>query len=227
MPPNYQNAKIYKLYSYENDDVYYGSTVEKLSQRFSHHISDFKKYKEGKKNYITCFEILQLKSVMIELVELCPCNTKEELLQSEGYYIRNKKCVNKIIPDRKQKEYREDNKEKIVEKRKLRYQENKEKIREQTKKYYEEHKDFLKEYMKKYRESNIQYIKKYNKNRRLKYLDNKDKKKQYYLDNKDKIKQYREDNKDKRKQYYQDNKDKIKQYREKYKRKQDNNKIMN
>jgi hypothetical protein len=167
MSPNYQNAKIYKLYSYENDDVYYGSTVEKLSQRFSHHISDFKKYKEGKKNYITCFEILQLKSVMIELVELCPCNTKEELLQREGYYIRNNKCVNKFIPDRKQKEYKEQNNEHIKEYIKEWKEHNKEHIKTQSEEYYQQNREQILKKKKQYYQQNKDKINKQQRDKRL------------------------------------------------------------
>ena len=81
MPPNYQNGKIYKIYSYENDDVYYGSTVETLSRRMSSHRGKFKQYKEGKTNFTTSFIILEFETAKIELVEDFPCENKEQLLQ--------------------------------------------------------------------------------------------------------------------------------------------------
>ena len=103
--PDYSTSKIYKIYSYENDDVYYGSTCDTLCRRMTGHRNSYKRYKEGKTNYLyTSFNILELTSSKIELVENFPCNSKEELLQREGYYIRNNKCVNKIIPNRGKKE---------------------------------------------------------------------------------------------------------------------------
>ena len=35
--PNYQNGKIYKIHSYQTDDIYIGSTTNTLSRRFSEH----------------------------------------------------------------------------------------------------------------------------------------------------------------------------------------------
>ena len=51
--------------------------------------------------------------------------------------------LNKYIPARTLKEYREDNKEKIAEKIKKYYEDNKEKIKEQKKEYYENNKEKL------------------------------------------------------------------------------------
>ena len=111
--PNYQNGKIYKIFNYDNDDVYYGSTIETLSRRMSKHRANLKSYKQGKYHYTTSFKILEVPSATIELVEYCPCNTKEELLQREQYYIKNNDCVNKIIPLRTKQEYFEDHKSEI------------------------------------------------------------------------------------------------------------------
>jgi hypothetical protein len=93
---------------------------------------------------------LELTSAKIELVENCPCNSKEELLQREGYYIRNNNCVNKFIPDRTRKEYLETNKEKLKEYHKKYDETNKERIAERKKNYSETNKEKLKEYHKKY-----------------------------------------------------------------------------
>ena len=148
--PNYQNGKIYKIYSYENADVYYGSTVESLSARIAKHRCQMKLYKEGKKNYMTSFIILELTSAKIELVENYPCNTKEELLQREGYYIKNNNCVNKVIPDRNKKEWIEDNKEYISKYQKEYREEHQEANINAMKEWYQKNKEYRKEYMKKY-----------------------------------------------------------------------------
>ena len=111
----------------------------------------------------------------------------------------------KILGQRNQyyKQWREDNKDKI----KQYYEDNKDKILKQQEQYYKDNKDKRAEYHKQYRESNKDKIA--------------EQKKQYRKDNKDKIKQYYEDNKDKHsnymKQWYENNKDKVrkrgKQYR--------------
>ena len=130
--PDFSKAKIYKIYSYENDNVYYGSTVETLSCRMSHHRAHFKRYKNGKNAYITSFKILELTSAKIELVENFPCNSKEELLQREGFYIRNNNCVNKNIMGRTKKEYGYDTKENKKEYDIMYRESNKEKLNKQN-----------------------------------------------------------------------------------------------
>jgi hypothetical protein len=163
MPINYQNGKIYKIYSYENDDVYYGSTCETLSQRMARHRGHLKDYKNGKGANITSFKILELTSAKIELVEEFPCNSKEELLQREGYYIRNNNCVNKCIAGRTKKEYNEQycekNKEQIKEKKKEYRQQNKDKNKEYQKEYRQQNIEQIKEKKKEYREANREEIK--------------------------------------------------------------------
>ena len=147
--PNYQNGKVYKIVSNTDDDIcYIGSTTKKyLSQRMSEHRCEYKNWKNGKCNKIMVydlFETYQIKNCRIELLELVPCNSKDELTKKEGEYIRALNCVNKVIPDRiiDMKEYREQNKDK----NKLYREQNKDKIREQTKLYREQNKDKKKLY---------------------------------------------------------------------------------
>ncbi len=78
----------------------------------------------------------------IELYEDFTCERKEQLLQREGQVIREIVTLNKIISGRTDKEWREDNKEKIKE-----YKEtNKEKLKEKLKAYRETNKEKIKEY---------------------------------------------------------------------------------
>ncbi len=46
------------------------------------------------------FEAYGIKNCTIVLVELCPCDTKDELIKSEAHYIRARNCLNKNIPTR-------------------------------------------------------------------------------------------------------------------------------
>jgi len=192
---NYNNGKIYKIESSLGNMVYYGSTTKQyLSQRMTTHRSDYNKWLNGKHGLVMAFKLFEeygIENCKIILVENCPCESKDELSSKEAYYIRNFECVNKNVPGRTGKQYREDNKDKIAE---------------YTKEYREVNKDKIKEY----REVNKDKIKEYyedNKNKILEYA------KEYREVNKDKMKQYREDNKDKiaeyAKEYREVNKERI------------------
>ena len=133
--PDYQKGKIYKLIGYGK--TYYGSTTQLLCQRKTGHKRSYKNHRDCKSKEI--FELGD--DVDIVLVESYPCNNKEELHKRERYYIENFECVNKIIPTRTIKEWREDNKDKI-------------------KQYYEDNKDKNKIY----RENNKEHKKEYDKN---------------------------------------------------------------
>ena len=94
--PNYQDAKIYKIVNYENDDVYIGSTTEPtLARRLSGHVRDYKSYLDGKYNYVTSFKVIATGNYDIQLIELYPCNSKMELHAREGYWIKQMDCVKK------------------------------------------------------------------------------------------------------------------------------------
>jgi hypothetical protein len=164
----YQLGKIYKITSEHTDKIYVGSTCKKLlCQRLAAHSSNFNQWKKGKTDYTSSFELLGLGSVQITLLEAYPCETKDELLAKEKYWIEQYKdnIVNKNIPirtiDEKKeirkkhdKKYYEEYKEKISEKQKKYCEENKQIIIEKAKKYYEENK----EKAKKYYEENKQII---------------------------------------------------------------------
>jgi predicted GIY-YIG superfamily endonuclease len=102
--PDYQQAKIYKLVCSETNKIYIGSTVQKLNRRRSSHIHQSQKYKCSSVSFI---------NPTIHLLEDYPCNTKKELEERERYFIDNNDCVNKTIPTRTMKEWKESNKDKI------------------------------------------------------------------------------------------------------------------
>ena len=134
--PNYQNAKIYKLVSNISTDIYIGSTVNKLSHRLNLHKCNTNKCVS--KQLFANDAVVQ-----IILIELCPCNSKIELVAQEHHYITSLVCINKHIPfitnivvvngDEKEwkKEYYQANKEHSKEYNKEYYQSNKDKIKEQ------------------------------------------------------------------------------------------------
>jgi hypothetical protein len=146
---NYQNGKIYKIVDNTNGNIYIGSTYQTLQRRLSGHIKDFQRYLKDCKCYnISSFEILQNNNYSIELIELYPCNSKQELIKREGHYIKSLECVNKCVAGRTNAEYRIDNKDKILEYNKQYRIDNKDKISEVKKQYREENKKEIANYKK-------------------------------------------------------------------------------
>ena len=135
----YHNGKIYKIVDVGYNKCYIGSTTEKLSVRFCKHTHHYRTYDENnKKRYCRCFELFDeygVNNCKIELVETCKCETKEELLKYEGEHIRNNDCLNKIIAGRTDKEYRNDNKQKLKEMKHDDYLKNADKYREKNKEW--------------------------------------------------------------------------------------------
>ena len=201
MTKDYSKNKIYKIYSHLGDKIYIGSTVcELVSQRMVKHRGSYKQWKKNNERYTTSFILFEeygVENCIIELIEAKPCIDINEQAKLEGSYIRTIECVNKNIPGRTIKEYREDNKENIKAKNKQFYEKNKDKLKNNMKQYYEEHTERIKETIAQYREDNKDLI-----NQKNQIYDNKRKelKKQYY-----------EKNKEKKKAYYEKNKERIKE----------------
>lgn len=132
--PDYQNGKIYMIWC--GDHRYYGSTCDTLSRRLAGHRTH---RSETRAKII--FDIYGVENCKIELVELFPCHSKEELNAREGFYIRNNECVNKNIPGQTLIEWRESNKDILSEKQRQKYNKNKEIILQQKKEYRSKHKE--------------------------------------------------------------------------------------
>jgi len=155
MPIDYSKGKIYAIRSHQTVDVYIGSTCQLLCERLSGHRKYHKQVMNGKKENITSIKIIQYPDHYIELIEHFPCNTKEELMRREGEIIRQTvACINKNIAGRTQKEYIDENQDKIRNMQAEYYLENTDKIKEQTKKYYEENKEKILETKATYYEEN-------------------------------------------------------------------------
>jgi hypothetical protein len=159
--PDYSRGKIYKIINDKTEEQYFGSTCEPtLARRLARHIKDYKRWelkKEGA-HFVTSFLIFNNNNYHIELVELFSCSSKDELTTREKYYIKNNECVNKYIPMRSKKEYYEDNKEEIAEKRKIYNEANKEIISEKKKIYRNEHKEEIAVKYKIYYEENKEQL---------------------------------------------------------------------
>lgn len=122
---NYQNGKIYKILNYVNNDVYVGSTVNSLCKKMSQHRMNVN---NSKKDYAIYASMREhgIDNFYIELIEQCPCNTKEELRAKEGQYIRSIGTLNKRIECRSRQEYKDTHKEEAEQ----HMNDNKERIRQ-------------------------------------------------------------------------------------------------
>ena len=170
--PDYQKGKIYKLVSDHTDEIYIGSTIQKLCKRLGTHAKDCKVKNCSSK------KLFELGKVKIILIENYPCNSKEELLKHERNYIETMDCINKCIPFRSKEERIEYQKEYRIK--------NKEDITKQNKEYRLKNKDKKKEY-------DLKNIDKIKDKKKEHYLKNKEeilkKQNEYRLKNIDKIKE--------------------------------------
>jgi len=131
--PDYSKSKIYKIESLSTGLIYIGSTCQTLSQRLTDHKKHLKCFKNGKKNYITVFKVLECDDCAIYLIEDYPCDRKETLLKREGEWIRKIDCVNKHIPGRTKKQYYLDNSDKIKKYKVQYYLKNYDKVNKNAK----------------------------------------------------------------------------------------------
>jgi hypothetical protein len=168
--PLFDNSVIYKLVHKDDQDnemIYIGSTTNFRGRKYGHKNSCCN---ENKKDYnIGLYQYIRENGEWDEwemvTIETYPCESKRDLEIRERYWIEKfKSKLNKRIPTRNKKEYREDNKEQLSEKHKNYYEENKEQICEKSRKYHNENKEQLSEKHKKYYEENKEYFKENRKN---------------------------------------------------------------
>ena len=132
---NYQNGKIYKLWSIHTDKVYIGSTCNLLSKRFNEH---------KRKTDTTSRELLEYGEVKIELIESFSCNSEIREYQQK-YRDNHKEDIKEYS-----KHYVENNKENKANYDLISYQNNKKERIQKQKEYAENNKDRIKKYKKEY-----------------------------------------------------------------------------
>jgi len=161
--------KIYQIVCNETDEVYFGKTTQTLSKRLSQHRDNHHSY--------TSKQIILRGDYYIEKID----STFDEIesIILERYYIETFECVNENIPGRTSKEYREENRDIIIQKKREYYYNNRDEILKKCKIYYE---------------NNIEHKKEYDK---IYYQENKDKKiiqsYLYYENKKDEISEKRKE----------------------------------
>ena len=142
--PNYQNTKIYKIYSPSNEAlVYYGHTTELyLSSRLSDHVRHHRRWLNGKReSRVTSYIIFeQCSDYQIILIENFPCNDVNEARARERFHIENNQCLNRNIPGRTPKEYSETYHSNNKEKEQIYRDEHKSEIKQKNHDYYKNNK---------------------------------------------------------------------------------------
>ena len=143
---DYSKGQIYKVCDVGMNMCYIGSTVDKLYNRMAKHRNHYKKYLEGKHNYIHLFRLFDEYGVYnckIYWIEDYPCNSKKELEAREGHHILITDCVNKRIEGRSKKQWEEDNRERLKQQKKEYNNERREEKKTYDKIRYENQKEEL------------------------------------------------------------------------------------
>ena len=132
----YNNSIVYKIVCKVTGLVYIGSTTQCLLQRLSEHKSTYRRYLNGTYNYVTSFKILENNDFYIKKIKSYNFDNNNDLLKKETYWIKKYKSVNKVIPNRTQIEYYQDNIEVISAYQSEYYENNKEIIKSNSLKNY-------------------------------------------------------------------------------------------
>jgi hypothetical protein len=122
--PKYEDSKIYTIYG--GAEIYYGATTQVLSQKMATHRDEYKKG-PAKKTASYLFHKYGVENCTIQLVELFPCTSIEELDARKAHWVRNNICIN--------------NRTKFLNA--AYYKEHKEEIAEQRAKYRKKNKKLL------------------------------------------------------------------------------------
>ena len=158
MPVNYQEGKIYKIFNTITDDIYIGSTSQKLCEKMRQHRCDNRPM--GKMNYpiYKAFREHGVENFFIELIEKCPCNDKDELRRKEGEYIRAlEPSLNIRIEGRTEQEYDDKHKEVIAKRKKEHREHNKQHYSQKGQEYYITNKEAILQRNKEFRNNNKEY----------------------------------------------------------------------
>ena len=169
---DYSKSMIYKLCCKDVNikEIYVGSTTNLIKRKYQHKADCYNKNRKSYNYYVYKFIRSNggFDNFDMVLIENYACNNKQELHKRERYYIEllganlntykpftteeEKKEQHKQQNKKYQKDYRENNKDKI----KHHYENNKEQINEKVKQYQEKNKDKIKDYQKNYREKQKQ-----------------------------------------------------------------------
>jgi hypothetical protein len=116
---------VYAIRAPGSDLIYYGSTIQALSQRMAGHRDSYKRHSAGKNvGWCSSYQLLALTDAYIELVRVIEFNVRAELHAAERLMIRENECVNKVQAGRTAAQYRIDHVEEKAESDAARYAAN-------------------------------------------------------------------------------------------------------
>jgi hypothetical protein len=139
---NYEESKIYKIKSLLDESQFYvGSTTSTLEKRLYQHKSNG--INNINRNVHIYFINNGWNNANIELIENYPCKNKDELLFRETYWINELKPTLNMVKARLSKEEKEHNKKEYNKKY---CEKNKEIIKERQKQYYNNNQEKIQEY---------------------------------------------------------------------------------
>jgi len=142
----YDIGYIYIIWDIEDPSlIYYGSTGDVYHRMTGH---------KAPNNPCSSKQIMERGKYEYAILETYENIDEYDLVERESWFIRNKQCVNKIVPHRTRAEYHKDNNEKIAEYKAEYYQDNKDKIAEYKAEYYQDNKDKILEHNAEYRQKN-------------------------------------------------------------------------
>jgi hypothetical protein len=154
--PRYKRGKIYCVRCrYDDSLIYVGSTINTLAKRMGKHRKD---------KLCSLYQYVDndWDNWYIELYEYYPCNNKPELNKREGEVQRQIATINKNVAGRtkkeQQKQYRQNNRDKLLENMKQYHLNNREKRLEQRKQYHQVNREKDLEYYKQYHQDNREKI---------------------------------------------------------------------
>jgi hypothetical protein len=167
---DYSKTIIYKLVCKDTTitDLYVGSTTSFVDRKKTHKDKAVCSNEYDKSYHLKVYDIIRANGGWTNwemvMVECFPCENKLQAHQRERYWLETLHAtMNSNIPSRTTKEYYENNKHNIAEKRKEYYAEHIDKVKEQhrngTKKWRERNPDKVREYKKKYHAAKKEQIK--------------------------------------------------------------------
>ena len=135
MCENIISGKIYAIKSFQTENMYIGSTINTLKQRYKEHKSDYKRYLNGNLHYVTSCELFKFDDCYIELIKDVVC-TKKQMLELEAFEIKNNmNVVNKCLSLRTLEEAKKYHKE-YSKNNKYKYKDYQKKWEEEQNKIY-------------------------------------------------------------------------------------------
>ena len=94
-----KTLRIYKISSPHTDKVYIGSTYRTIKRRLQNHVESYKRYRDGRYNYVTSFDILEFGDYKIEELDSLEKATAADQIRLERKTIlEHKNACNKTLP---------------------------------------------------------------------------------------------------------------------------------